>query len=80
MVDPTPGALQVDRSDKDLDVQCSKPGWFTASATIPTRYHEEGVVRLLSAGAAGLVQDAATSANFDYDTAPVTLRLQPTGG
>ena len=79
VIDPTPGTLAVDRSDKDLTVSCTKPGRQPASGTIATHYNGVGIGRLLTAGAAGVVEDAVKSADFSYDPAGLELKLPPAG-
>ncbi len=76
-VDLTPGVVQVDHSDKDLAVSCTRPGWQPATGTLAARYQKESVGRLLSAGVAGVVEDAASSSDFSYDPQGLTVTLQP---
>ena len=75
-VDPTPGSLAVDSSDKDLAVTCRKPGWGTGSGTVRTVYQGIGLGRLLSGGPAAVVEDAAKSTDFRYDPGAV-ITLPP---
>ena len=77
VVDPTPGSLSVDHSDKDLTVTCRKPGFQTTTATVKAVYQGVGLGRLLSGGAAGVVEDAAKSANFRYDDGGSSVTMPP---
>ncbi len=74
-VDPTPGSLAVGHSRTDLTVTCRKPGWIPATGTVAAKYQGVGVRQLLNGGIASIVEDAATSSDFSYDPAGVTVTL-----
>ena len=76
-VDPTPGALAVDHSDKPLTVTCRKPGWLPATGTVAAIYKGIGLGQLLTGGAASVVEDAVKSTDFTYDGNGVTVVLPP---
>ena len=76
MVDPTPGTLIVDHSDKDLTVTCRKPGWRETVGTIAAHYNGIGLRSLITGGAAAIVEEAATSTDFSYESGG-TITLLP---
>ena len=79
-VSPTPGSLAVDRSKSNLAVTCRKLGWTTASGMVEAQYKGIGLGKLLNGGIAAVVDDAATSADFAYDPAGITISLTASPG
>ena len=65
-VAPTPGALRIDKSKKDLFVTCSKDGYQTASLPTPSRFVGTTFFNFIIGGGVGFIVDAASGANFKY--------------
>ncbi len=74
-VDPTPGTLSVTQSDKELTVTCRKRGWQPGTGTLAALYRSPGFGRIVSGGLAGVVEDAAKSDDFYYDSSGFVVRL-----
>ncbi len=76
-VQPTPGTLAVDSSDKDLLVSCRKPGWQDGAGTVRAVYQGIGLGQLVTGGVARVIEDAAKSSDFRYDPAGALVTLPP---
>ncbi len=66
-VNPTPGAIKVDRTKYDIIVECSKSGYQTATYT--NKSGGEGTVagNILLGGGIGWAIDSATGADNEYE-------------
>ena len=76
-VDPTPGDLAVQPSEAALAITCRKAGWRSATGSVAAQYKGVGFGRLLTGGAAAVVEDAVKQSDFTYDANPPTIQLQP---
>ena len=75
VVNPTPGSLPVDPSEKDLLVTCTKPGYQAATGTVKAVYRGVGFGQLLVGGAAAVIESAAKGTDFRYDPAGASVTL-----
>jgi len=77
-VNPTPGAVTVDKTKHDITIECSKAGFQTA------QYHNKSDVagmtagNIIAGGVVGWAIDSATGADNKY-TGSVHLQLVPDG-
>jgi len=72
----TPGTVIVHKTKTDLNVSCTKPGYEEASQVAPAKFAATTAANVLAGGVIGLGVDAASGANYYYDT-PVTVTLKP---
>ena len=71
---PTPQTLIVDRGDEDIIVSCTKDGYITTKATLPSELEGMTFGNLIFGGLVGVVVDAASDANTQYpESIMVTL-------
>ena len=75
-VNPTPGSVTVEKSRKDLSVDCRKEGYLPAAGKVTSKFHPMTFGNILFGGIIGLGVDAASGAMTEYDEL-VTLRLTP---
>lgn len=79
----SPGSVKVDKSKRDMQVRCSKPGWQDGVATIPSNFQGWTVGNLVLGGLVGVGVDAATGAineyphTFQVPMAPVATAQAP---
>jgi hypothetical protein len=74
----SPGVAAVQKSKEDIQVSCQKPGWQTATATIPSNFQGWTLGNLLIGGVIGLGVDAASGAMNEYPGAfQVPMQLDP---
>ncbi len=78
-VDPTPGEVSVQPNEASLAITCRKPGWRTTIGSVAAQYKGVGFGRLLTGGAAAVVEDAVKQSDFTYDANPPPILLQPAG-
>ena len=75
----TPGEAQIRRAKAAIDVECSKPGYMTASRTVESKMEGTTGGNVVAGGFVGLGVDAMTGAMFKYpDT--IVVEMQPTTG
>ena len=79
----TPGSINVHRTDRDITVFCSKPGWQPVAYTVQAKFTGAifSDILLLPAGgpigvAAGAITDASTGASHAYGQQKIIL-MQP---
>jgi len=72
----SPGVATVQKSKEDIQVRCEKPGWQTATATIPSNFQGWTLGNLLIGGVIGVGVDAATGAMNEYPGA-FQVPMQP---
>jgi uncharacterized protein YceK len=72
----SPGVARVQKSKEDIQVSCQKPGWQTATATIPSNFQGWTLGNLLIGGVIGVGVDAATGAMNEYPGA-FQVPMQP---
>jgi uncharacterized protein YceK len=73
----SPAVARVEKSKEDIQVSCQKPGWQTATATIPSNFQGWTLGNLLIPGAIiGFGVDAATGAMNEYPGA-FQVPMQP---
>ncbi len=76
VVDPTPGEIMVPPSATSLTITCRKPGWRIATGVVAAQYKGVSVGRLLTGGAAAVVEDAVKQSDYIYDGNPPPIQLQ----
>jgi hypothetical protein len=64
----------VHKTKTDLDVTCAKPGYKSGHVVAVSHFTGKTAGNLLLGGGAGLVIDAASGANFSYDS-PINVPL-----
>lgn len=74
----TPGSVTVHKTKTDLEISCSKEGVGKGSVTAKAKFGGTTFGNVLAGGLVGVAVDAASGANFYYDT-PVTIVLTPDG-
>jgi hypothetical protein len=62
----TPGTANVGLTKHDLEVQCDKPGYQQAKATVPSGFQVWTVGNVLIGGLIGIAIDAGTGAMNEY--------------
>lgn len=62
----TPGYTSVSKSKTDLQITCSKDGYKTASASIPSDFESWTIGNIIIGGVVGVGVDAATGAIHNY--------------
>ena len=72
----TPASAMVQRTNRDLLVSCTKPGYQAATATDPSGVEPWVFGNLLAGGVIGLVVDLSTGAVNKY-ASPASIVLQP---
>jgi hypothetical protein len=75
-ISPTPGKTIVDRSSKDINIECSKPGYQTTSVVNENGMEAWTLGNILLGGIIGLGVDAYTGALYEYDEI-VNVNLPP---
>ena len=81
----TPSSQQVRRAKAAIDVECSKPGFQTASRRVESKMEGSTGGNVVAGGFVGLGVDAMTGAMFKYpDTIMLDMKpvddMMPTGG
>jgi len=66
-VNPTPGSLEVPKSQDDLTVRCDRAGYLTSQGTIASGFQAMTLGNLILGGVVGLVVDAASGAMTRYE-------------
>ena len=75
----TPGMVTVERSKRDLTVTCGKAGSQTVQLTQPAKFTGVTFGNLVVGGPFGAIVDAASGANYRYDS-QVLIVLPPAAG
>lgn len=75
----TPGMVTVERSKRDLVVTCGKAGSQTVQLTQPAKFTGVTFGNLVVGGLFGAIVDAASGANYRYDS-QVLIILPPAAG
>jgi hypothetical protein len=75
----TPGSVNVHKTKTDLTVTCQKDGVGNGSVVAVAKFGGTTFGNVLAGGLIGITVDAASGANFYYDS-PVVVTLSPTGG
>jgi hypothetical protein len=75
----TPGSVTVHESRSDLEVTCAKDGFANGHAVAAARIGAATLGNAIIGGAAGLAVDAASGADFHYDS-PILVKLGAPSG
>lgn len=76
VVNPTPGTVNVSKSNRDMAVNCSRPGSLPAVQVVRAEFQGMTAGNILLGGVIGLAVDAASGAMAQYPTT-VTVILPP---
>ena len=75
VVNPTPGTVQVSKSIRDIEIQCTRRGYQPALATVSSQFQPMYVGNVLIGGLIGMTVDLASGAGAYYQpSATVALR------
>jgi TonB family protein len=74
----SPGVVEVHKTKNDLTVDCAKAGFGPGRLVAPAHFGGTTFGNVILGGAAGLAIDAASGANYYYDS-PLTVKLGPAG-
>lgn len=66
-VNPTPGAIMLERGPVEIVLVCSKDGYYTSTGVINSHYNSTTLGNILLGGVVGIVIDAASGAQSKYD-------------
>jgi len=73
-INPTPGSLEVPKSQHDLTVRCEREGYLTSEGTLESGFQAMTLGNALFGGLVGVVIDAASGAMTKYeDGVKITL-------
>lgn len=73
----TPGEVQIPRSKKMLNINCSKPGYMDGTKQVTGRVEGTTAGNIILGGVVGLGVDAASGALYKYpDTITITMEEQ----
>ena len=65
-INPTPGSIEVDRSNDDITVKCDLDGYLTSIGVLPSEFEGMTFGNILFGGIIGVVVDASTGAASQY--------------
>jgi hypothetical protein len=72
----SPGSVTVHKTKTDLDVTCNKPGYEPGHVLAKSHFGGTTAGNLIAGGVVGIGVDAASGANFYYDS-PIEVVLGP---
>jgi len=72
----TPGSTTVHKTKTDLDVTCTKSGFQTGHVVAASHFDATTAANVIAGGVIGVGVDAASGANFHYDS-PIIIPLGP---
>jgi hypothetical protein len=75
----TPGSTTVHKTKTDLDVTCNKPGFQPGHVVAVSHFGATTAANVIAGGVIGVGVDAASGANYHYDS-PITVPLGPPMG
>jgi hypothetical protein len=75
-INPTPGSLEVPKSQHDLTVSCDREGYLTSEGTIESDFQAMTLGNAILGGLIGVAVDAASGAMTKYEDG-VTITLVP---
>jgi TonB family protein len=70
----TPGTATVHKTKNDMTIDCTKPGFAPGHTVAISHFGGTTVGNVIAGGAIGLTVDAASGANFYYDS-PINVAL-----
>lgn len=74
----TPGSVQVHKTKNDMSVTCNKDGYQPGRQTAVAHFGGATFGNIVAGGIIGAGIDAASGANYSYDT-PIIVPLGPPG-
>jgi ABC-type Fe3+-hydroxamate transport system substrate-binding protein len=75
----TPGSTTVHKTKTDLDVTCTKPGYQPGHVVATSHFGATTAANVIAGGVIGIGVDAASGANYHYDS-PIMVSLVPESG
>lgn len=72
----TPGSTTVHKTKTDLDVTCTKPGFQAGHIVAASHFGATTAANVIAGGVIGVGVDAASGANYHYDS-PIVVPLGP---
>jgi TonB family protein len=72
----TPGSTTVHKTKTDLKVTCNKPGYEQGQVVAASHFGAATAGNVISGGLVGIGVDAASGANYHYDS-PIVVTLGP---
>lgn len=79
IVNPTPGSVQIDKSKKDISVQCVKEGYADAGGALGSDFQGMTFGNILFGGLIGVAVDAGSGAMHEYEPL-IHVELSPQTG
>lgn len=85
IVNPTPGTVRIDKSYRDISIECTRPGNVRGATTVSAGFQPMFIGNILLGGVIGMGVDIISAAGATYpNTAYVSLRqsdgLDPPAG
>ncbi len=77
LVDQSPGAVEVERSESDIEVRCRLDGYEVAEGRLVAGTNNATMGNLVLGGLIGMAVDAASGANNEYPES-ISLVMVPT--
>jgi hypothetical protein len=75
----TPGSTTVHKTKTDLDVTCTKAGFLPGHLVATSHFGATTAANILAGGVIGIGVDAASGANYHYDS-PIVVPLGASAG
>lgn len=72
----SPGSTTVHKTKTDLDVTCTKPGFQPGHVVAASHFGATTAANVIAGGVIGVGVDAASGANYHYDS-PIVVPLGP---
>lgn len=76
IVNPTPGAISVEKSSDAISISCTKEGYLETAGTLESSFQAMTFGNILFGGLIGVAVDAASGAMHEYEPL-VTITLIP---
>jgi len=77
IVNPTPGAISVEKSSDAISISCTKDGYLETAGTIESSFQAMTFGNIIFGGLIGVAVDAASGAMHEYKPL-ITITLTPT--
>jgi ABC-type Fe3+-hydroxamate transport system substrate-binding protein len=75
----SPGSTSVHKTKTELDVTCMKPGFQPGHVVAMSHFGATTAANVIAGGVIGVGVDAASGANYHYDS-PIVVALGPPAG
>jgi len=77
VVNPTPGAISVEKSSEAISISCTKDGYLETAGTLEASFQAMTFGNIIFGGLIGVAVDAASGAMHEYEPL-ITITLIPT--